>query len=376
MMALTFGLSSLVLLQLIVVRGRWPIGKVLLVFGCGLFVGVVLINAWLQPPRFLPRATTSGLSMGLAQGIREGLSDPETSEFVLIDGGSYTARGVDDQLLERGLSGSLKRKVKVLALSLPGGNHYERWSVLRNGLALLDADTRHRFEQSRITLLLEIHSSYDHYPLAQLRKNKYSDRAFAYLQPGVALAAALADHGPMRQELRRKMWVDVLSHGATNAFNVGAFHRFVPSSEVEPGSGYQALLKPARGYRYRGMRKAAAAFRERSANFPAGFPEKNIEARRRRIYKLLAARRPVRTIYYSTPSLNGGDLLYSYAFCRRFTQYACIDHAKWQLLKRLDSKDMWYDNVHMQRRGAELYSAWLARQLAVEMSRDRTEATR
>lgn len=366
MLPITLGLLSLLVLQLMMVRGHWSGRRLLLLFGGGLLVAVVCIHLWLRPPRFLPDASTSGLSKQLALDIRDGLSDPATSEFFLVEGGSYSARGLDGQELQKRLSIRLKRPVKVLVVSAPGANQYERWSIVRNGLALLDKETRSRFEAARITVLMEIHANYDRRPLVQLTRNRHTDRAYAYLQPDVAWAAAQVDHGRMEPEDRRRLWKDVFAHSAINAFNIGAALRAVPVGRVVPSRGFVPMTASAPGFRFRGMKAALQAFEEKTGRVRGGLPERNIAARRERIAALLGSDSP-RFIYYSVASVRPQDLIYGHAFCRKFQQFTCIDHAQSGLLKRLNAKRFWYDNGHMQKQGAKIYTRWLARRLAQEL---------
>ncbi|MGY1425768.1 hypothetical protein [Lysobacter sp. A289] len=365
MLPLAFGLLSLLVLQLIVVRGRASGRGVIGIFAIGLLVGVIAIGQWLAPPRFLPIASTSGLSAAVANDIRNGLDTPDLAGFVILDGGSYTARGVDDASLEKRLSKKIGAPIQVLTLALPGGNQLERWSVLQNGLALLNEGERDAFLASRKILLLEIHAQYDRYPLVQLTRNRHTDRAYAYLGPRVALEASRLDYGSMDSKATAQQWVDVAVHAAINAFDVGSATRVVEASTVEPGGGYDPLTKAARGFRYGGMKPVLKSLKKAPLDTHA-LPLANIERRRARIEALVAGG-SMSTMYFSVPTPRVFDLQYARAFCKNFAGSVCVDHSHWGLLHRLDSKQFWYDNGHMQQRGAEIYTRWLARQLAPEM---------
>lgn len=368
MLPLILGLACLLVLQLVVVGDQARGRTAPLLFLAGFAGALLAVHAWLQPPRYLPAASTSAVSKRIAEDLRAALRDGRQHDIVLLDGGSYTARGVDQAQLEARLSQRLGRPVTVLADALAGGNQYERWSVLRNGLALLDADERRRLGQQRITLLLEIHGQYDRYPLVQLRRNRYSDRAYAYLQPDVALASARAEHGPMDAGARLRQWSDVVVHAAANAFNVGAATRVVDAAGVEPAGGFDGIGKPARGYRFKGMKKVLRSLDQDPDGHAGKLPQANIRARRERIAGLFGATPEV--IYYSVPTPRVGDLQYARAFCHQFRQFDCIDHARPALLRRLDAKRFWYDDGHLQRRGARLYTRWLSWHVAERMKQE------
>ena len=367
MLALTLGLACLLLLQLVVVARNRSRGKAAIAAFCvGLVVVGASLYAWFLPPRYLPSASTAALSRQLAEDVKAGLADPENTEFFLVDGGSYTARGIDSRELQESLSKQLGRRVKVLVVAVAGGNHPERWTILGNGLALLDAPTRARFSNSRITLLLEIHPNYDRRPLTRLDQNGFSDRAYAYLGPSTAWRATGLDHGAMEWQERIDLWRSVWSHAAMNLFNVGAAARLVAAEEVVPVASFDPVTQAAPGFSFRGMGAALEAFDNRSKRVRGGIPTRNVEARRRQLVALTGAPH-ANVIYYSVASARPQDLAYAYAFCRQVQGDPCVHHARRGLLKRLDASRFWHDNSHLQKVGAGLYTRWLARMLVREV---------
>jgi hypothetical protein len=365
-MPLIFGLLSILALYLTATKGQGGAKTSVTLFFAGLLGTIIILNAWLRPPRFLPNAPTSGMSVRIAKDIRVGLARPSGTEFLLLDGGSYAARGVDGGDLERRLSDKLGRPIHVLSLTLPGGNQYERWSVLRNAIALLGDDERSRLQDSKVTMLLEIHGQYDRYPLVQLRRNRYTDRAYAYLGLPVAMQLIDSEDGRMEFGQRVRQWSDVLVHVSLNVFNLGAATRIVPTESIAAAGDFEGLKKPARGYRFKGMRAVLEGLNDDPANAAGELPIANILARRERTAELFGARE-VGAIYFSVPTPRLGDLQYARAFCGAFTDVACIDHGNRTLLKRLDNRRFWYDDGHLQARGAKIYTRWLAIQLTRKM---------
>ncbi|GAA3931701.1 hypothetical protein [Luteimonas lutimaris] len=363
MLPLVLGTLALLVLQFIVVRGHGRARAVIGVFVVGLAVGVLALNSWLAPPRFLPAASTSSLAKSVANDIRQGLGTPDLEGFFILDGGSYSARGVDDAMLEQRLSRRLGAPIQVLTLSLAGGNQLERWKVLENALALLDRDERDAFLASRKTLLLEIHAQYDRYPLVQLRRNRYSDRAYAYLDTEVALEVARTERGRMEPDEYRRLWIDVLGHAMVNIMNIGLATRVVSAEDVLPGGGYDPLDGPARGYRFKGTKSARQSLKQPPLEAEE-LPWHNIERRRARYARVLDGGSKPQIIYFSVPTPRTFDLTYARGFCAAVSGFSCIDHSHWGLLERLDDKRFWYDDGHMQRRGAEIYTRWLSSRLA------------
>lgn len=362
MLPLVFGLAALLVLQLIVVQGSALRRVVVGLFAGGLAIGIAVVGWWLAPPRYLPDASTSGLAMAVAQDIRKGLATEEPSHFLILDGGSYSVRGVSDVMLEERLSQALGAPYEVLAVSIPGGNQLERWSVLKRAMALLDARERQQFDAAPKTLLFEIHARYDRYPLGQLMSNPRSDRVYAYLGSDVLLEAARATPGEMERGELVKERGTAASVAAVNLMNVGRATRTVPADEVEGAGGYLPLNRPARGYRFEGT----AAARQSLGRPPLSadkVPWRNVRLRRERYERVLGQKPEV--IYFSVPTPRAGDMSYVRGFCKAIVAAGpCLTHADRDLLERLDDGRYWYDNGHMQRRGAELYTRWLSGRLA------------
>lgn len=367
---LAFGLAALIVLQLVVVRGAFPMRRTVGLFGIGLFAGVIVVGWWLGQPRYLPAASTSGISVAIADDIRKGLAEDDPPHFLILDGGSYSARGVADPDLERRLRDGLGESVRILSVSLAGGNQLERWAVFKRGLGLLTREERERFEAARKTLLLEVHAQYDRYPLVQLRRNRYSDRAYAYLDTAAVVEAFRAEHGDMEWQAAFEQWIDAIAHGSINLMNVGLATRVVSTDEVERSEAYIPLDRAARKYRFRGTKVARHGLKE--APTPAEeFPWRNIELRRDRYRKILGD--PPAIVYFSVPTPRVFDLQYARGFCEALEDYSCITHAHWGLLNRLDEDRFWYDDGHMQRRGSEIYTRWLSSRLVDALSGETQE---
>lgn len=361
MLPLACGLVSLLVLQLIMVQGQGRKGATVGLFGLGLAIGVVMVGWWLAPPRYLPDASTSGLAVAVAQDVRKGLAAGEDVEFLILDGGSYSVRGVSDVMLEERLSRRLGRPFEVLAISIPGGNQLERWVVLKRALALLDASERRRFDAAPKTLLFEIHANYDRYPLRQFLENPRSDRAYAYLGLDVLAEALHADHGAMDRDDRIRERAHASSVAVQNLMNVGLATRVVPADGVERGNGYSPLSRHARGYEFEGT-KAARQSLKAPPLAADKVPWRNVELRRTRYERELGQQLGI--VYFSVPTPRPSDLAYARGFCEGIADTPCVTHAHWGLLDRLDHDYLWYDSGHLQGRGAEVYTRWLAERLA------------
>ena len=357
---LVFGLLSLIALHLMVVRGQAPRRRTVALFLAGLVAGTVAMGWWLAPPRYVPDASTSALAVEMADDIRRGLRRGEAGGFVILDGGSFSARGVDDQMLERSLAAGLDSPPTVLTLSLAGGNQLERWSVLRRAIALLTREERERFLAAPMVLLLEIHAQYDRYPLVQLRRNRGSDRAYAYLDFPTALDALRGDDGNPGMGQRLQQWGEVARHVTVNLTNAGLATRIVPPDEVKGRGGYVPLERSSGRSGFRGTRAVRQRLKQ-PIQMEHDLPWRNIELRRDRYARVLGSQ--PRIIYFSVPTLREVDLDYARGFCAALPDYPCITHEHAKLLRSLDDAGLWFDTQHMQRGGAEIFTPWLSRRV-------------
>ena len=366
------GVSALLVLQLMMVRGRrtrWTVAW----FAAGLVLGVAGIGLWIAPPRYLPAGGGSSVAVALAQDLGAALSDPEKPGIVLMDGGSYSARGVDPDQMETRLEKKTGRPYEVVALALPGANQTERRVLLVDALSLLSREQRAALHETPVTLLLEIHEQYDRYPLQQLAQNPRSDRAFGYMRPSVIWHLWQTGLGKMRSEDRVSLVEDVISLGAVNAMNAGIATRVDPADQVQRASAFAGLRRADKSFRFKGLREALAEARKSPAEID--FPLRKINDRREHIVASLAARQ-TRIIYFSVPTTTAHHTRYAKAFCHDQTPpgAACIDHANRWLLRKLNHRKYWFDAGHLLEPGAAQYTRWLTDRLILKLEDQKDEA--
>lgn len=366
------GVGALLVLQLLVVRGRrsrWTLAW----FCSGLVLGVVAIGLWIAPPRYLPSGSGSRVAVTLAQDLGEALSDPAKPHIVFLDGGSYSARGVDPARMEARLASKTGRAYRVVALALPGANQTERRVLLEDALSLLSPEQRAALHEARVTLLLEIHEQYDRYPLQQLVENPRSDRAYGYLRPSTIWHLRHKGFEQRREEDRIPLIRDVISLGAVNAVNAGIATRVDPVGKVQRASAFIGLRRADDSFRFKGLNKVIAEARKPPADID--FPVRNIADRRRHIVESFDAR-AARVVYFSVPSTTVDHVRYAKAFCRDQAPpgAACIDHANRWLLRRLNHRKYWFDAGHLLEQGAAQYTRWLTDRLIPQLEGQAGEA--
>lgn len=374
---LLLGLTSLVVLHSVVVKGGQQRKRTIAMYLFAMAVSVIAVGAWMQPPRFLPTASTSGLVVKIADDLKAALSDPKKPEIVLIDGGSFAARGIDGDRLEQRLEEKAGRKFKVVFLAVPGGNQPERRALLEDAISLLTHRERAQLSGSDVTMMLEIHEEYDRYPLAQLAKNPRSDRAYAYMRPGIAWDALKDGIGDLETGRRIQLLEDAMVLASSNALNVGKASRVRPASSVSPLAEQMTLRRPKESFRFRGLRDVIGSEGKRDDSIVDEFPEGNIRKRREHIAAASGVREP-RVIYFSVPSMTLRHMRYAQGFCIKYASESdgCITHGNLRLLRRLNHKKYWYDGGHLLEPGAAQYTRWLADRLALEMVKEEQEEVR
>lgn len=309
-------------------------------------------------------AASAVLKQGLAD-IRVALEDPQVRRVLVVDGGSYPARGLDGQLLARLLSGTDGVPTAVVQLSIPGGNHLERIAMYRDFVGLLGASDLERLNRREVVLMLEVHAGYDHDPLAQYETGKFTDRTYAYLSPSLAWAGFRAwrhfnGEASLVESLR--LAGELASHAAVNAFGVGMLHRHERMDQIEAQPGYLPMREVRRDFNFRGLRNVRA--RSLDGERPPLAPEVERFSR----WRVDAVERALggvqaRTVFYALPSSNAVGMTYTQSFCA-WTGHACIAIDDGEMVAQLDDARFWFDSGHLMPPGADLYTRWLAGRLA------------
>jgi hypothetical protein len=323
--------------------------------GFAVFLGALAltaatVSAGIRLGRFVPNTLPSEL----AEYGREALNHADRNVLV-IDGGSYPARGIDPKVLQAELS---KRgySTRVVLLSMSAGNHFERHEMYRDVLAGLSAaDARNE----NWVLLAEVHVGYDERPFAQLGKNQDTARAYRYVTPANAAYGlyALLFGGGKDVELDHLPWV-VARHALVNAFNVGAAAWLVRHDTIKPHSGYIRGNRDG-NYRFPGLEPTINAITAPLDG--VSVPPWSFSIRERRVRKLFA---PFikRFVYYGVPATTAVNTLYIRKFCE-LTREPCVAPVDKALLEQLNKSDMWFNAGHMSSTGARVFATWMAGRL-------------
>lgn len=316
-------------------------------------LGSLAVHSYVQWSGFAPNSRPSER----AKFVRQTLPKLKAKNVLWIDGGSYANNGISGSVLKSELK-KLGYDVDVMHLAMGAANHLERQALYRRLAPLLD-EHRKQQKKQRWVYLAEVQKHYDEFPLSQLNKNLETARSYDYMTPQVVWDAfwALGTEGTRQPPSAWSLRLETLRHGLVYAFNAGVTSRLVSTSKIRAEGGGSRRTTP-RKFRYPGLASVMA-----EANRPpvVAIPPWVIDVREQREREIWD-KYIQRWIYYATPSTRASYQAYAVSFCG-VANSQCITPDDMELLKRLDSRDKWYDAGHLSVGGAKIYSKWLARKL-------------
>jgi hypothetical protein len=290
-----------------------------------------------------------------AKYVLERLEQPKEKNVLLIDGGSFAARGISDQALEKALE-DLGYSVRVVHMGMGGANHFERLTMYRR---IVDRLEPRQDKTQRWIYLAEVHKQYDSDPLAQFVKNSDTVRARDYMTPRTAWHALRALEAPDVKAPAEPWRVRFAAfrNALASAFNAGIASRMVGWDEIDASSGYSPEPRSAK-YRFTGLGPVLAQLRRPSkpAVSPWVFDIRAKEERK------IWGEHLDRWVYFGLPSTLPRQLAHVMAFCKK-TDRKCISPNDPALLRRLNKSEHWGDKSHLSPSGAQIYSEWLAKEL-------------
>ena len=280
---------------------------------------------------------------------------------VLIEGGSYSSRGVNGTLLQKVLL-SEGYDTKIIQLTLAGANHLERYHILERFLSELSQEEIAAISDSNLVIMSEIQLGYDTNPLAGLDRNKLSDRAYAYLFPTNSMVAWTALSKSKIIPSSNVLFWDLLEHSIVNFFNIGLVHRVIHSSGLKPLESFQPLETPKKGYKFPGLAERATFFENNPPLFV--YSCEWLESyRKNKFYPLLKSVTAEHSIFFSVACVHSNYQQYANSFCRNMDSHECLDATAPSLLSALDHPEFWYDGGHLTQKGAYINTNWLANSL-------------
>jgi hypothetical protein len=338
-----------------------------------LFVAAALILAHFPAALFYPK--NEALQSMQSELYRLAVKPLKKDEVVvLIQGSSAVAACVKPRLLER-LLREKNLPARVFVLSVAGSNHFERLELLRQWLAQLTPAQAQAFRKARVVLLREVLLSYDENPLNGFVENAFGDRSIAYTTPANAIPMLRTAWAESRADDSSDAPAPTLAplivgHLLFNVFRVGT----IPSVQVAKAAysnhgaaaaARQTTAPRAAAFDYAG---AVGEYREQMARtkaakpIPTAFSWQPIHDRE----LLRVTGGEVDAVgYLTTPHISPNPRRYEKKHLDALDVGTVrFDGGSDAVLALLDQPQYWRDHVHLTPAGGEVYTRWLADQLA------------
>lgn len=280
-------------------------------------------------------------------------SDPDAPLVVFV-GASFSRNALDDEALTRRLR-DRGYPHRVINLSLEGASLQERdaylWQFMRQTRLAPEA------------VFLEVADEFDRDPVYAFENSKFSDRAIEQFEPGAVFWSV---KGLLQGQCEGmsgcvKSWVLLKLHAAMNWSNLG----ILATGRAAPEVGSHASFDPqdtARSNFTLDVEQIQADLGVSGVVEPEAGPSwaRLFRMDQRERLKQAGVKR---IAYYYPPVLEGRDRQYVADLCAgELADYPCIAPVDRELLNRL-GRQVWFDDKHLLRDGAEVYTSWLAGQI-------------
>ncbi len=293
------------------------------------------------------------------------LSNRRYENIIIFDGGSYSARGLDGNLLE-----SLIRQegydLKVIQVTLAGANHFERFTVHQGLVSSWDKAIKENLVESNVIFAQEVNQNYDKNPLSQFERDGISDRSLYYLSISNFYWATKALFSRSREEQYEEIetTLSVLLAAAKTAlmnfFQIGRLESLRPRSSLDPLRAFVPQSKAR--VQYEGYETLIPELEQPYESIAKEKPYSWLEEVRNYRLDLLYGNLINRELLYQPPSLWGSALSYTASFERQDSSLAVIK-PDLDLYQRPDGVDFWADRGHLLDSGARVYTEWLAEEI-------------
>jgi hypothetical protein len=366
MMLPLVGCVLLVVLAAIrVLPGRMPRWYSLLL---PLGIWLVVVNLSMPLPKSYPDSPVPGLVLQATQKLdKKALAG--IKYVIVVEGSSLTWNGFDGErvqhvLVQHGIP------ALVIQLSAAGANHAERYEFLKEFVEALRPDQLDALRRVKLVLCHEIELGYDRNPVNNFLRNGTTGRSLRYLTPAnfpIVFSWLALKYRPLDWVREHTVLTELVGCGLFNLFHVGYVPRmeelpppanskpYVPNVTQSPGFAPDGSLASVEDsvldQRLISTFKQTLAWqKKRDSDFR----------------QLFAGLRPVEC-YFGFPTWSKPNADYN-AWKRLQVSHALFfDGQGTPLMEQLNSLALWYDQLHLQQPGAEIYSEAFAEYLVEQI---------
>ena len=280
-------------------------------------------------------------------------AEPKAPLAVFV-GASFSRNGLDDEKLTADLR-ALGYPHRVINLSLEGASLQERDEHLQAFMRL----TR----RAPDVVFLEVANEFDQDPTYVFRVAKFSDRAIEQMSPNAVYWAlkGLSDGQCDGKAACLKSLALLKLHAAMNISNIGLLSTGEAASHIPAKASFDPQDMPRPTFKMN-LDEIEGHLKADGAIMPSDGPSWAKHFREAQRDRLLI--QGVRRIaYYYPPVLPEADRRYVASLCAgELSDFPCIAPVDKRLLSELE-KQVWFDEKHLLREGADVYTDWLAGQI-------------
>ena len=322
-----------------------------------LVIWLVTVNLLMPLPKSYPDSPASSLVQQAAQRL-DGDALARVQYVFIVEGSSLTMNGLDGIRVQTVLNQRGTRAL-VIQLSCAGANHAERYEYLKEFVAALHPEQIAALRRVKIVLCREVELGYDKNPVNNLLRNGSAGRSLRYLSPDnlpVIFSWLVLKYRPIDWFREHTVLAELAGCGLFNLFHVGYLPRiedlpavvysspFIPNLTQSPKFAPDGTLYPP---------SDIVLDQKETSVFKANLPwQKKRDQDFRSVFGGLAPEQ----LFFAFPSWDRKNAYYNVWKSRQQTKSLFFDGEGTSLEESLNSPSLWYDFLHLQLPGAEIYS--------------------
>jgi hypothetical protein len=324
---------------------------------------LLVVNFSLPLPKSYPDSPAPGLVLRAVQKLDQ-QSLRGIQDVIVVEGSSLTWNGFDGDLVQRVLTQDGIPSL-VIQLSFAGANHAERYQYLKEFMEALRPEQVEALRRVKVILCREVELGYDRNPLDNFLRNGSTGRSLRYLDPPnlpIIFSWLALKYRPINWIREHSLVTNLAVYGSFNLFHIGYLPRMQELTGPAKTEPFVPNLTQSPDFAPNGS-LAAVPDPVLDKKITSGFVE-NIAWQRKRDsdYRKLFRGLVTTECFFAFPSWSKPNADYNVWKRRQPGSERFFDGGA-PLVKALSSRSLWYDILHLQQPGAEIYSQAFAKYL-------------
>jgi hypothetical protein len=322
-----------------------------------LLLWLVVVNLSMPLPKSYPDSPAPGLVLRAVQKLDH---QPLTGiqYLIVVEGSSLTMNGFDGNLVQQVLTENGISSL-VIQLSFAGANHAERYEYLKEFVEALRPDQVDALSRVKLILCREVELGYDRNPVSNFLRNGSTGRSLRYLDPPnvpVIFSWLALKYRPINWIREHTLLTNLAGCELFNLFHVGYVPRMLdlaPPAKTEP---YIPNYTQSPGFAPNGSLASvqdSVLDKRLTSDFAGNVAwQRKRDSDFRKVFRGLA----VSQCYFAFPSWSKQNADYNAWKHRQPGNELFFDGDGTSLMEELNAPSLWYDMLHLQEPGAEIYS--------------------